>query len=310
MAESATETRKGRRAAAIDTEDSIDAEFGGDYSEGSLELFRQLGRKGAQFGQVEPWENEAIQPPAQEECDAADEELESLDRTLRQVKHYTPDAMELAWIDYKRALVEDASDNEVTWLKLKAYHHGLGALRASCPQQQDPADTLPLTKAPSREDTDATARNGGIAAARDAVLNAVRAILPSSSGDEEDGDAAHVMDAAVPRLASHAQASSSHVHRGVGTPHGFTTTIAAPAMGSVPAAAKGAGTVYNPEYLEELRLTQQLAQQRQQRSNAFLFGILAAVGLSTARWLLRRRRGRDGGAPARRPATTAQPVPQ
>ncbi|GIL74022.1 hypothetical protein Vretimale_5044 [Volvox reticuliferus] len=302
MAESATETLKGRRAAAIDTEDSIDAELGGEYSEGSLEFFRQLGRKGAQFGQVEPWETEAIQPPAQEECNAAVEELESLDRTLERVKQYTPDAKELAWIDYKRALVEDASDNEVTWLKLKAYHHGLEALRASCAQQED------LTNAPRKEDADASARHSGVAAAREAVLKAVRALLPSSSGDEED--AAPVIDVAGPRLASHAQASSNHVHRAVAGPHGIGPTTTAAATGAAAAAATGTGTVYNPEYLEELRLTQQLAQQRHQRSNAFLFGILAAVGLSTARWLLRRKRGRDGGTVARRPATTVQPVPQ
>ncbi|EFJ49833.1 hypothetical protein VOLCADRAFT_89701 [Volvox carteri f. nagariensis] len=318
MAGSATETRKGRRAAATDTEDSIDAEFGGDYSEGSLELFRQLGRKGAQFGQVEPWEEQEVRPPAQEECDAAVEELASLDRALEQVKHYRPDAKELAWIDYKRALVEEASEGEITWLKLKAYHHGLDVLRTP--------RTLDGNAAAAAASSTSSCQGAGcspfpcdVASSREAVLKAVQSLLPSSSSSEEDDGAAaasHTPGVSA-RLTSHGHASSSSNSSATVLGYGPTSVAATTA----PATAV---TIYNPEYLEELRLTKQLAQQRQQRSNAFIMGLTAAVGISLVRWFLHRGRrvgGRDrgsatgtaAGAAARRPtaaAAVAQPAPQ
>ncbi|GLC34957.1 hypothetical protein PLESTB_001182900 [Pleodorina starrii] len=291
MAESTTATRRARRAAANNSEDSVEAEFGGDYSEASLEVIRSFGRKGAQFGEVEPWEEQAVQPPAQEECDAAVEDLKSLERSLDAVKRYKPDAKELAWIDYKRALVEEASDDEVTWLKLKAYHHGLDVLRA-----QDAAASAADAHALSgiSQEQAASAHASELAAARDAVLLAARSLLPSSSGDEEEEDEAFT----ALRMASHAQAGTSAIARDL------APTIAGTSL-QAPIAAAG-GTIYHPDYLEEISLQRQLAQQRQQRSSAFLLGLTAAVGLSVTRWWLRRRRGAGNGA-ARRAAPQPQP---
>ncbi|GFR47996.1 hypothetical protein Agub_g9820 [Astrephomene gubernaculifera] len=271
-----------------DSEDSVAAEFGGDYSEASLELIRTLGRKGAQFGEVEPSEEAILQPPSQAACDAAVESLAQLAQQLQEVEQHTPDAREREWVGYKRSLVEDADTEDVNWLKLKAYHHGVDRLRAARGENaagdnvdaQSSLEQLSSSTIPTFSE-------------REAMLAASQAALPSTSETEYDNltnpqfQCPALLSAATPCALAAATSSQTAV----------SDTLAE----STASASAVPVTSYRDDYLEEQYLSQRLAAQQRQRSRAFQLGLVVAIGASVLRWWVRRSRGGGNGERGRGP---------
>ncbi|KXZ49529.1 hypothetical protein GPECTOR_21g757 [Gonium pectorale] len=313
--------KRGGRREKEQSEDSVEAEFGGDYSEESLNVLRSLGKKGQEFAELGSSEQEALEPPSQAACDAAVARYKEYERDLQEVAQHVPDERERNWVEYKRALVEDATAEELTWLKLKAYHRGIDSLRAERGEDAagNPIDAMPATSgsASEQQGTAAASSSPSSFPERDAVLRAVRDLLPSSSSEEDDTATTSGAGGWGPlhqqqRLASHAAAGPM-----AAAVTGATLPAAAAAASSHPDATASAlaadepGTVYVSSYLEEQDLSARVALQQRQRSRAFTISLAAALTLSLARWWLRRgRKGRpdaaQAAAAAEQPAAQAQ----
>ncbi|PNH01964.1 hypothetical protein TSOC_012095 [Tetrabaena socialis] len=322
--------RRERRAedASARREDSVDDMFDEELSEASRDVIRSLGRRGKRWGDVEDSERAAAQPPSQAECDRASQWVLEKEEELKSLKKLDIrlDARERQWVDYKRALTQGASAQELAWLKLKAYHAAVDALRAS--RGEDAAGNeagAPKRELPRRSpwwgEAQAALQPTLQQAARpehQAMLRAARDALPSSSlsseeaSDEAQPDAALCLPAPDDDRLAALQAAAFPYPSSAATSHASAAPLDAAssaAAASAAAAARGV-TRYRADYLEELALGEQLAAQRQQRSAAFALGLAAAVGFSLLRRWLRRGRGGAGGVAPRRRQGPASPVAQ
>lgn len=296
----------------VPSEDSVEAELGGEYSEASLEAIRSLGKKNAAFGEVDTEELAASLPPSQASIDAAKARLEELRRDAEWLKNYEPTAAERERVLKKRALVEQLSPDELAWVKLQAYHRGQEAVRAArgIAQPGQAAATI----APSATTAAGTGANGASSvsegqeagssssttSARDAVLRAAMALIPSSSSEEEQDSSAYLDRATAAATASSSSRDDSGTLLHVRLPAGASSAQEHDRHVSEDELAAGP-VLYRADYLEEQRLTSRLARQRQQRTAAFAvsFAVAGALYLLKA---LRRKRGGAKGQAAKRPA--------
>ncbi|KAG2446578.1 hypothetical protein HYH02_008564 [Chlamydomonas schloesseri] len=286
MASTVTSRKAGAGALS---EDTVEQEYGGDYSEASLEVIRALGpKKGAPFAELDPAERAAALPPSQAECDAAKAQLKAYKQEVDALKNTRLSERERAAIDARRSLMLDVTPEELTWLKMKEYY---AAQRAAA------AASTAATSASGAASTSASAGAGPDAAAAGDDVTALRAELVrlamEALGSATDTDELEA------RAASHlaAATSSSGISGSTGRGGGAdAAALAAAADAAVAAVMAGTSSRYREDYLEEDRLTRQVARQRGQRSQAFALSLAAAVGVSVARWWLRRGRGNGGAA--------------
>lgn len=198
----------------------------------------------------------------------------------------------------QRALALEATPEELTWLKMREYY---------ATQRAAAADGAASTSAPGAGDAASAAADNDVAALRAEMLRVAMEALGSATETEE-------LEA---RARSHLAASSAgrQWSRGVAGGAGAAASgeasaavLAAAADAAVASVMVGTGARYRDDYLEEERLTRQVAKQRGQRSQAFALSLAAAVGVSVARWWLRRGRGGAGagggsGGPSRSRST-------
>ncbi len=305
----------------VPSEDSVEAELGGEYSEASLEAIRSLGKKNAAFGEVDTEELAASLPPSQAAVDAAKARLEELRRDAEALKNYEPTAAERERVLKKRALVEQLSADELAWVKLQAYHRGLEAVRTArgIAKPAQAASTAAPAAAAAGAGTGASGASGvsegqeaGTSSsafpARDAVLRAAMALIPSSSSEEEQDSSAYLTRATAAATAASSSSSrdgsSTLLH--VRLPAGAASARGQQQQGqdrhvSEDELADGP-VLYRADYVEEQRLTSRLARQRQQRSAAFALSFAVAGGLYLLKALRRKRGGANGQQAAKRPA--------
>jgi hypothetical protein len=123
--------------------DTVEEEFGREYSDGTLDMLRGVRRPDWQEDDesLDPIEdmqdyldNGLAMPPTTYDAlqAAAQEDLER----LQLLKEQQPDPEQAAIVRYRKGLAEGASHKELTWLKLRAYHRAKSELRAEQEKQQ------------------------------------------------------------------------------------------------------------------------------------------------------------------------------
>ncbi|KAG2485230.1 hypothetical protein HYH03_016016 [Edaphochlamys debaryana] len=270
------------------SEDSVEQEYGGDNSEGTLELLRDLGRKNKRFGSVDPSEEEGLLPPSKEECDRAQESLEEFRAKLEALKSRELTDVERSALARKVELVKNATPEDVAWMKLRAFHRGTRALAAARGDGDAASSTSASVNAASSAQRNDMPEYG-------AVLAAVRSSL-DHSGEESEGawwDATRLAAAAT---STSGRWPAAAVRRAaVATPAAVSSTAATAHPDAAALAEAAEALIYRPDYLEERRLDERLTAQRQQRSRAFALGLAVALGASVVRWWVQRRKKGDNG---------------
>lgn len=123
--------------------DSVEHEYGRDYSEETLQILRGIEKPLNQL-------DESSLDPIEDLSDYIDHELklpprvydllqkagDEVDKSVKEAKEFKPDPALTQEVRYRQRLAQGTSQEDMTWLKLRAYHRAADQLRAEREQEK------------------------------------------------------------------------------------------------------------------------------------------------------------------------------
>mmetsp|Transcript_13918 Transcript_13918/g.24392 ORF Transcript_13918/g.24392 Transcript_13918/m.24392 type:complete len:347 (-) Transcript_13918:595-1635(-) len=310
---------------APSSEDTVQHEFGAEYSENTLNILRGFEKPPflVESSSLDPADDLATymdlglaMPPASYEVLQAwgEDEIERLARLREPTNSAQADL-----VRYRQQLAEGASHQDMTWLKLRAYHRAMAQLRADqahakaeldmdrlqayeVPTDRVPADLLNLTPKQLAERRRLAELASAKAKQQQQQSHAQRLLSlpePSEESEWEIPPSVLLAGASVTSLSSlpvsAVQGVLHALRRHRGGLHVLQQELV-PQQEDLPqepgseVQPRVFQTVYAPAYLEQQRLDKFMRRQRQQRTAAFWVGLLTVSGLSLLRFLRRKMR--------------------
>lgn len=289
-----------------DEPDSVEEEFGGEYSSETLDLLRSINKPEylEESSSLDPvsdlseyLDNSLAIPPAT--YDALQEIGKEKLRAMEELKDAEPDASVTDTVRYRQALAQGTRPEDMTWLKLRAYHRAMNELKA-VDKEQGGADGVFGAEEPAEPTIEELSNRQRVAQMARTLLarrarqrqDAVQRILSQPDPSEESEWVAPQPAPLLSPAAAQGVIASLCEHQGSirvlpavpeqGPAAPVPEAETQPATEHAQIVRPAARTVYTQTYLDQQALRRKVQRQQRQRSAAFWLSLLTVSGETRA----------------------------